>query len=851
MLKISELSVNGVRCPAFLPCEGLRVSWVLESDRRDVRQATRRIRLESGVRTVWDSGVLEDAQSVAVPLPLTLPPRTDFRLTVTVTDSVGETAELSHAFATALNPGDWSAVWIRVRRPVVGWAPYLRTKFDLRAAPVRTARLYVSGLGCGEYYINGQKISEDMIDPPMTNYNREVLYRIYDVSRFLPAGGGRCALAALLGEGWYAQSRVWAVGGFRYGDPCLCAQLEIVYEDGQTQTVATGTEGWFSKCSPIVLNNLYGGETYDARLETPDFADPDGEEDGWSPVEADPVPKGALKLCLMPPVRVIRTLPAQSVRQVSGKEDGAWIIDMGENTAGIAEFHLRPSSRGAQYVFRFAETVNQDGSLDFRSTGAFATQCIQQDVYIARGDAEGEVYRPRFTYHAYRYVEITGYFDLRQYGKDPDTDIAVGLVMSTDLEQAGSFRCANEDINRLQGIMMSTFRSNYHGFPEDCPGREKCGWLGDAQVVCNTGMMNYRMQASYEKYLHDIRTEVEMYGVWQMIAPGMRGCGEATPLWGCAQVLIPYWMYRYYGDRAVVDDNWDMMCRWVEHEAADAKDFIITRGLGDWCPPVGLKSDRRIPVPESSTQMFYEICCRMSELAAELGLDGKEHFDRLAANIKDACIRTFWLPREHRYSTWGSCGVALETGLYPAGEREALVRALVELVKADDCAMSTGIYGNKYLIPALCDEGYGDLALRILFNRDHVSFGTMMDGGATSLFECLETECVGRPRERGTASLNHPMHAGFAYFLYRCVAGIRPLTPGFGEFEIRPDHFDGIPSADVTYETPYGTVAVSFVRRGRETVYSFRVPVNTTCRFRAGGRSEVYGSGSYTVTVTE
>ena len=155
MLKISELSVNGVRCPAFLPCEGLRISWVLESDRRDVRQATRRIRLESGVRMVWDSGVLEDAQSVAVPLPLTLPPRTDFRLTVTVTDSVGETAELSHAFATALSPGDWSAVWIRVRRPIVGWAPYLRTKFDLRAAPVRTARLYVSGLGCGEYYING------------------------------------------------------------------------------------------------------------------------------------------------------------------------------------------------------------------------------------------------------------------------------------------------------------------------------------------------------------------------------------------------------------------------------------------------------------------------------------------------------------------------------------------------------------------------------------------------------------------------------------------------------------------------------------------------------------------------
>lgn len=850
MLNICELSVNGVKNPAVLPCENLRLSWVLESDRRGVRQSTSRIRLESGSSLVWDSGVQQSAQSVAVSLPLTLPPRTEFRLTVEVTDSTGDTAEIVHDFSTGLTPGDWSAVWIRSRQPIDGWAPYLRTKFDLRKVPVRTARLYVSGLGCGEYYINGKRISDDMIDPPMTNYEREVLYRVYDVRTFLPTEGGRCALAALLGEGWYAQSRIWTVGGFKYGDPCLCAQLEITYEDGKTQIIATSPETWFSKNSPIVLNNLYGGETYDCRMETPDFADPDGDEEGWIPVEADPVPKGELKLCLMPPVRVIRTLPAVSVKQVSGKEDGAWIIDMGENTAGVAEFRLPPCSRGSQYVFRYAETVNPDGSLDFRSIGSFATQCIQQDVYIARGDAGGEVYRPRFTYHAYRYVEVTGYFDLRQYGSNPELSFAVGLVLSTDLEQAGRFHCANEDINRLQGIMMSTFRSNYHGFPEDCPGREKCGWLGDAQIVCNTGIMNYDMQASYEKYLHDIRTEVEVYGTWQMIAPGKRTCGEATPLWGCAQILIPYWMYRYYGDRSVVDTNWDLMCRWIEQEKNMAKDNIISWGLGDWCPPVGHQSDRRIPIPESSTQMFYETCRRMSELASELGLEGKQTFDELAAEIRDTYNHTYWLPREHRYSTWGSCGVALETGLYPEGERENLLRSLVSLIGADDCAMSTGIYGNKYLIPALCDEGYGDLALKILFNRDHVSFGTMMDDGATSLFECLETKCIGQQRERGTPSLNHPMHAGFAYFLYRCVAGIRPLAPGFAEFEIRPDYFDGIPSAEAVHKTPYGAIEVSFERRGRETTYSFRVPVNTVCRFRAGGRNEVYGSGKYTVTVT-
>lgn len=851
MLKIREISVNGVKEPHYLPCEGLRLSWVLESDEFHLRQVSYRIRLQAGETILWDSGLVESDRSVQLPLPVTLPPRTDCRMVLTVTTSDRETAEREHCFATALRPQDWSGIWIRPRHRIEGWSPYLRTKFRLRAARVSRARLYVSGLGCGEYYINGQKLSDDLIDPPMTNYEREVLYRVYDVASFLPSAGEPCTLVAWLGEGWYAQSRVWSHTGFKYGDVCLCGQLEILYENGETQIIATDTAHWTAKNSPIVLNNLYGGETYDSRLETTDLFDPDGEEEGWQAVEADPVPKGDLKLCLMPPVRIYRTLPAQSVRAVSGMGDGAWVFDMGENTAGIAEFHLPPSARGSQYVFRYAETVNPDGSLDMRSVGCGATQCIQQDIYITSGDPKGEVYRPRFTYHAYRYVEMTGYFDLRQYNTKPEPSMAIGLVMSTDLEQTGHFWCANEDVNTLQGIMMSTFRSNYHGFPEDCPGREKCGWLGDAQVVCNTGMMNYGMEASYEKYLRDIRTQVEVYGVWQMIAPGKRGCGEASPLWGCAQVLIPYWMYRYYGCRAVVEDNWDLMCAWVEHEAADARGYIITRGLGDWCPPGGNDRPTRIPVPESSTQMFYEICIRMSELSDELGLPGKARFKELAVKIKDAYIQAFWLPDVHRYSTQGSCGVALETGLYPDGERENLVNALLKLIQDEDSAMTTGIYGNKYLIPALCDEGQGDVAMQLLFGRDHVSFGTMMDDGATSLFECLETRHVGWDRENTTASFNHPMHSGFAYFLYRCVAGIRPLSPGLSEFEICPVRIESIPAADVTWESPYGQIAVSFERDQNRTTYRIRVPVNTVCHFRAGGQDECYDSGCYTITVEE
>ena len=849
MLKIYDLSINAVKNPAYAPYKDLTIGWKLESDQTDVLQTKYRATLckKGETAPVWVSE--GGRKSVHIPVEIELSTRTVYVLTVEAEDNYGECAEASLEFSTAMAPEEWEGVFIKPKKHIESWAPYLRTKFTAKSG-VKSAKLYACGLGCGEYYINGQKVSEDMIDPPFTNYEREIFYRIYDVTDLMAE---KNALTALLGDGWYSQSRAWGNSGMKFGNVCLLAQLELEYEDGTKQIVATNTDTWSYKYSPIVLNNLYGGETYDTRLETPDFADYDGDEEEWGSVVADDVPKGELKLCMMPAIRRIRTLPAQSVKQASGKEDGAWIVDFGENVAGIVEIKIPPAPRGAQVTLRFAETLNPDGTLDFRSIGSFATQCIQQDVYIARGDANGETWRPRFTYHGFRYMEITGYHDLRAYGSNPELTIGVCHVMSTDLTKAGSFVSACEDLNHLQTIMMSTFRSNYHGFPEDCPAREKCGWLGDAQVVCNTGIMNYDMEASYEKYIHDFRTEDEVYGVWQMIAPGKRGCGEASPLWGCANVIMPYWMYRYYGNDGIVRSHWDQMEKWMQHEIKDAEaatgDYVITRGLGDWCPPLGNSHERRIPITESSTAMFYETACIMDELAKALDLPTALDYADLAAKIKESFNRHFWLADKHRYSTWGTCGVALKTNLYPEGEHDALLAALLQLMEEDDYAMSTGIYGNKYLIPALSEEGYGDVAMRYMFTRDHISFGTMMDNGATSLWECLEHVGRGMPREGGTASYNHPMHSGFAYFLYAHVGGIKPMTPGFESFEISPATYTDIPSAEVSHVCPYGEIKVSFVRDGGKTAYTVTVPANTTACFRAGGMDLALGSGVHTVTV--
>lgn len=843
MLKIYDITVDFAKEPLAASLRGTRFSWKLDSDKAGVLQADFCIEIFSEKEKVFDSGVIESKESVEISFDsLILSPATHYTLTVTVTDNYGEKAHASSRFATELPASQWKGKWIKPAKHYESWAPYIRKKFETKKA-IKRANLYASGLGCAEYYINGQRISDDYIDPPMTNYTQEVLYRVFDVTRFL---SDKNCFAAWLGDGWYSQSRVWTHGGFKYGDVCLCAELHIEYEDGETEIIATDNS-WTYKYSPIVLNNLYGGETYDTRFETPDFAEYTGDEEDWKACKYDDIPKGELRRCNMPPVRIIRTVPAVSVTNCSGKDDGAWIIDMGENFAGFAEFHLPRCAKGSQYVFRFAETLNEGGHLDHRSVGSFATQCIQQDVYIARGDEGGEVYRPRFTYHGFRYIEITGYFDLRKYGMNPEPSIATGYALATDLSETGSFACDHNDLMRFHKLMKSTFLSNYHGFPEDCPAREKCGWLGDAQIVCNTGMMNYDMGASYEKYMQDIRTSHDTYGVWRMIAPGKRDCGEASPLWGCAQIIIPYYMYRYLGDERVVRDHFDLMEEWVEHEKARSRDLLIDVGLGDWAPSGGNQHPRRMPVKHSSSMMFYEICLRMTELieALDLGKEKAEYYRDLGERIKESIIRNLYDKEKHSYGYWGSDGVALQLGLYPDGDHDALLSALASMIEAEDYEMHTGIYANKYLTPALCENGLGDMALDVLFTTKHPSFRTMMDNDATSVWECYDMQRI-MPREFPVASCNHPMHGGFAYFYYAHIAGITPITPGFARFAIKPIYFNTISHVDATYDSPYGKISVKYARKDGKYGYEITVPANTECEFTpVGGETVTLGSGTY------
>lgn len=859
MLKIYDITLDYTNEPSLLRLSGFRFGWKLESDKINVIQTSYQIQIYDKNIKIFDSGVVYSDQSYNITFDsLTLSSGSSFDVTVIVTDNNNNTAQGQSHFSTMLLDGDWNgSKWIKPKEHISGWAPYMRTKFSTKN--ISSAVMYACGLGCAEYYINGVRTDDYYIDPPIANYEKNVYYRRFDVTSLL-RDGGNC-LCMLLGEGFYSQSRVWGHGGFVYGDVCGIIKLVITHCDGTITQIVTDTSNWKYKYSPISVNNIYAGEMYDCRLETAGFADYNSPDEGWNMVIEDTTPKGQLTACNIPPVRIIRKLPARSVTCVSGKNDGAWIFDIGENIAGTCEFHLPHSPRGAIYVFRYTEALNAGSNLDHRSIGACATQCIQQDIYIARGTPGGEVYRPHFCYHGFRYIEVTGFHDFSEgYGTMPKVDLVTGLMLSTDFRKVGTFNTSHSDLNKLYNIMDNTYRSNYHGFPEDCPAREKCGWLGDAQVVVNWGLYNYDTVSAYEKYLNDIRTTTEVYGTWLMISPGKRGCGEASPLWGCAQIIIPYYLYKYYGNTQAVTDNWDLMTAWVEHELSRSDDYIISEGLGDWCPPGGydVSNKNRMPAAHSSTFMFYEICLLMTELCHSLNIGDYKYYSDLAAKIKESAIHHFYDCSNNTFGYQGSDGVALRIGMYPDNKKDQLMGSLLEHYKRNNYAMFTGIYANKYVVPMLFDSGYGDVALRVLFNRNANSFGTMMDDGATSIWEDLDMKS-NQPSGITSQSYNHPMHGGFLYFCHISLAGFAPIQPGFKHFEFSPCPATGITEYQASFDSTVGLIKMQYKRSDNRHVYTLQVPANSICTLRLPteesftvngnicNNGDILGSGEYQI----
>jgi alpha-L-rhamnosidase len=706
-------------------------------------------------------------------------------------------------------------------------AAYLRRAFETTKT-VKRARLYVTALGSYVAFLNGTRIGTDVLTPEFTDYTKRVLYQTYDVTNQVRRG--RNVLGALLGDGWYGSPLTWA-GAHFYAPPArFSAQLELDYNDGSHETVATD-QSWKAAASPIVESQIYSGEYYDARLETAGWNKPDFDDSKWQPAAVADAPPFSLSAQIGSPVQVVASVDPKSATR---SRNGAYIFDMGQNMVGWVALKVK-GAPGTKIGLRFAEILNPDGTIytaNLRNADA-------TDTYILKGGDE-ERFEPHFTFHGFRYVEITGY-----PGTPPLDAIRGEVVSSLATEPAAKLTTSSDLVNKMWSIGIWGQRGNFLSIPTDCPQRdERLGWMGDAGVFWRTGSYNFDIAAFSQKFIQDIVDAQSGDGAFTNVSPDTipfeRGETEATPAWidritgapgwGDAGVIIPWTTWMQYGNKAVIEKNWDAMQRWMEFIRSRNPDFLRKNGVGpnyaDWLAP-----DTNTNRDLLATAYWALIANMMSQMAHATGKEADaKKYDETFENIRAAFQKAYIKDDGTVGSgTQTSYVVALYTKMAPVALEPLLVVKLVEDIEARDWHLSTGFLGTPFLLFTLADHGRSDVAYRLLLNETYPSWGYMLSKGATTWWERWNGD-TGDPSMN---SYNHYAFGSVVAWVYRYAAGIdsSPAAPGFKEIIIRP-HLDSRMSfARAEYESVYGKIVSEWSNTATGS-FSLRVtiPANTSAQ---------------------
>jgi len=825
----SDVRVTDLRCeylsnPLGVDVAQPRLSWKLQSRWRGQRQTAYQIlvagsekMLKEDRADLWDSGKVTSDQSVHVVYAgRPLASRTPCYWKVRVWDADGKTSPFSEVGTWdmgLLTPQDWKAQWIsapgRDEDKGPQPAPLFRKSFLLSETPV-SARVYICGLGYHELRLNGQKVGDHVLDPAFTRYDRRALYVVHDVTSQLKKGQN--ALGVILGNGWYNMHTrcVWDFDKAPWRDrPVLRCQLEMTFADGSTKVVASDAT-WRVSTGPIVFDSIRNGETYDARLEIPNWDAGGFDDTNWPLAQVDAGPKGELRSQMMPPIKVTQTLRSAKITE---PKPGVYVFDVGQNLAGWARLKVSGPA-GTEVVMRYGERLNEDGTLDQREIGQhIKTGKPQTDTYILKGQGT-EIWEPRFVYHGFQYVEVTGL-----PGK-ASLDMLEARVVHTAFDKAGSFECSNELFNRIQRNTLWSYVSNFHGYPTDCPHREKNGWTGDAHLAAETGLYNFDSAAAYAKWINDLYDEQRDSGELPGIVP-TSGWGYAWgngPAWDSAYVLIPWYLYQYNGDTRVLAEHYERHKRYVDYLTSKAQNGIVSIGLGDWVP-----AKSKTPEKVTSTGYYYRDAVIVSKTAARLGkTEEARKYEDLADGIRDAFNREFFNKDTGLYAggTQTAMSCALTHGLVPPQEQERVLNNLVAMIKENDGFLAAGILGTKYLIDCLTAGGRADVVYGMATKTTYPSWGRWLEEGATTLWEQWD----------GEASRNHIMFGHISAWFYQVLGGIRldPDAVGFKRFVIKPQLLGDVRWAKAEYESMYGTIRSNWEIRGGRFILKIAVPVNTT-----------------------
>jgi alpha-L-rhamnosidase len=844
-LTVDRAECERLICPLGIDVAQPELGWTLLSDQRGAQQTAYQIMVASdpalltdGKADLWDSGKVSSKNSLGITYKgksLSSGKRAFWQV------RVWDAKDQPSAFSAPqwwemgkLTANDWQAKWISDGRPQPELdedfytnrpAPLLRKNFALKG-PVKQARIYVAGLGYQEAYLNGSKVGDHQLDTAWTCYDKRISYSTFDVTKQLQQGNN--AIGLILGNGWFnpLPLRFWGQRNFRtslaIGRPQASLELLIDYVDGSSEKILTD-QSWKSSDGPILRNNIYLGEVYDARKEITGWATPDFDAGKWKLAVVETNPLGKIEAQSLPPIRVTEEIPAKL--NTTG-DTGPFIYDFGVNFTGVVRYKFKAPA-GTQFVIRYGELLNKDGTLNPMTSVAGQIKGLrkdgsgqsvggpgapeiawQGDTYIAKGDGE-EIYTPRFTFHGFRYAEISA------------RPIEVtGLRLHTDVQSVGTFSCSNENLNRIQEMCRRTFVSNIIGVQSDCPHRERLAYGGDIVATSEAFFMNYDMHSFYRKTVRDWADSARPDGMFTDTSPfvGINYCGIG---WAMTHPLLISQLYQYHGDRRLIEEQYEASKRWLLLVEKQNPLGTIKGGLSDH------ESLVPAPVPPLVTPLYFQCATMVADMAKVLGkADDETYLRELAKKIATVYQQQFFDPKTGKAGpgSQASQAFALQTGIMPASTHPQLVDWLVKDIRDQHQGhLSTGIFGTKFMLESLSANGQAETAYGIVNQPDMPGWRWMMDNGATTLWE----HWAGSDN---TFSQNHPMFGSVSQWFFQWLGGIRPAADavGFDKILIAPQPCGDLTWATSEYKSCRGLIKSSWKKDNSLFTLKVTIPVGAT-----------------------
>ena len=852
-----EYLVNPVGIDATQP----RLSWQVEAVSpavRGVTQSAWQILVATTADTLakdegdlWDSGKVEDAESLLrryAGAPLTS--GMDVVWKVRVWDGDGNVSPWSETASWSmglLDKADWGAQWIGFPReddpkyyegpePIIPPSPLLRKEFTVDS-PVTRATLHATARGMYECRLNGARVGDHRLAPEWTDYLKRIQYQTYDVTDLVQEGAN--ALGASLGDGWFLgrmgptrwdkdYPRRGVYGKFRR----LLVRLDIEHADGTVQTIVSDGDWKANGDGPLQMSDIFLGATYDARKLPAGWDTPGFDDTGWTPVVTDILDDTPLVAQMNEPVRVVKVLAAQAITEPT---PGVYIFDLGQNMAGVCQVRVT-GEPGQEITLRHGEMLNEDGTLYTTNLAAAS----QTDRFICAGGGE-EVFEPLFTYHGFRYVEVTG------LKAKPALSMITGHVLASDTPVTIGFECSNPMLNKLTENAVWTQRDNMPSVPTDCPQRdERMGWMGDAQVFSQSSIFNMMMGAFYTKWIQDIRDAQAKDGSFPDIAPHSYDPDtrfKNAPGWGDAGIVVPWRVYQNYGDVEVLREHIDAAKRFIDGIERDNPDLIWVNNTGnnygDWLSGDTIKAEgypargAEFRKDAYATAFFAHSASLLAQMCAVLGMDDDAaRYEKLAADITRAFQEKFVRKEgEVKGDTQAGYALALHFGLLPEDVREAAAAKMVEAVHAYDDRISTGFQSTYRMMLELTRWGYNDLAYQLVESTRFPSWGYSIEQGATTIWERWDGYVKGRGfQDPGMNSFNHYAIGAVVEWMYRTIGGINlgDEHAAWADFVVHPQPGGTLTWAKTSYDSTRGEIQTAWKIEDGQFRLGVMVPANTT-----------------------